>query len=71
MNFSGSNDSSPTRTKTESMTGPRPPSSSSRPESVINRYRIETGDDGGGTGIKIAGVFISANCNVILLIMAG
>lgn len=43
----------------------------SRPDSVIERLRIEKADDGGGTGITIAGVFIAANCNVILLVMAG
>ncbi len=44
--------------------------SNSRPSSVIERFHIEAGDDGGGTGITIGGVFLSSNCNIILVVMA-
>ena len=43
---------------------------SSRGSGMINRLRVESSDDGSGTGITIGGVFISANCNTILIIMA-
>ena len=43
---------------------------SSRPESVIERLRIESSDDGRGAGITIGGTFISANCSIILVVMA-
>ena len=33
-------------------------------------FRIESSDDGGGVGINIGGMFISANCSIILIIMA-
>lgn len=42
----------------------------SRPESVIERLRIESSDDGRGAGITIGGTFISANCSIILVVMA-
>jgi len=51
------------------MTSPRL-SHSSRPESVIDKLRIESSDDGAGVGITIGGLFISANCSIILIIMA-
>ncbi len=46
-------------------------STSSRPESVIERFNIAKHDDSGHQGISIGGIFISANCNIILLVMAG
>ena len=33
-------------------------------------FRIESSDDGAGVGITIGGLFISANCSIILIIMA-
>lgn len=52
------------------MTPSLRPSTSSRPESVIEKLRIESSDDGRGVGITILGVFVSANCSVILIVMA-
>ena len=52
------------------MTSSLRPSTSSRPESVLEKLRIESGDDGGGVGITIGGVFISANCSIIVIVMA-
>ena len=37
---------------------------------ILANFRIESSDDGGGVGITIWGVFISANCSIILIIMA-
>ena len=69
--FSGhrSNESTPSKSMS-----PFQQSSTSRPGSgrgsVINRLRIESSDDGSGSGITIAGIFVSANCSIILIIMA-
>ena len=42
----------------------------SRPETQESRFRIEKVDEIGQHGIAIGGVFISNNCNTILLVMA-
>lgn len=52
------------------MFGGKRPSTSSRSESVIDKLNIESSDDGAGVGINVAGIFISANCNIILIVMA-
>ncbi len=57
-------------TSSDLMTSSLRPSTSSRPESVLEKLKIETSDDGGGIGITIGGVFISANCSIILIVMA-
>ena len=36
----------------------------------MHRLRIESSDDGSGAGITIGGVFISATCSTILIVMA-
>ena len=48
----------------------RPSTTSSRAESVIERLRIESSDDGTGYGINIGGIFITANCSIIVIVMA-
>ena len=46
------------------------PGSLSRPETQESRFTIEKVDDTGHNGISIGAVFISNNCNTILLVMA-
>lgn len=41
-----------------------------RPDSVIERLRIEKVEEQDHHGITIGGCFVSANCNIFLLIMA-
>ena len=62
--------SSQARSISSAMSYSKRLSLSSRPESVIERLRIESSDDGRGPGITIGGTFISANCSIILVVMA-
>ena len=45
--------------------------SCSRPESTIGRFRIEKIEElGGHHGLNIGGIYVSSNCNAILMVMA-
>ena len=53
--------------------GPEPQASvasASRPETQESRFRVEKVDEIGQHGIAIGGMFISNNCNTILLVMS-